>query len=58
MGVSMDPLTINDLYVIIGQQQAQILQLQRHVEKLRAPELPELEAPNGPLTAEVIPAPT
>jgi hypothetical protein len=36
----MDPLTIDDLYWMIGQLNAQILQLQRHVAKLEpAPKL-------------------
>ncbi len=52
----MDPLTINDLYVIIGQQQAQILQLQRHVAMLEAAALPVIEAPNG-VADELTPVP-
>ncbi len=38
----MEPLTTEDLLLLIGQLQAQILQLQRHIAKIQAEKVPEL----------------
>jgi hypothetical protein len=51
----MDPLTIDDLMLLIGQKEAQILQLQRHVAKLQPkPGVVSETSPNGALPVEEV----
>lgn len=47
----MEPLTIDDLLLLIGQKEALIAQLQRHIRQLDA-RLPTVE-----LSGEVVPIP-